>query len=71
MSKRLELLFTNEGGKSVTISLDDPIEPVDEQIISKVMDDIISYNVFISHDGQLVGKRGARVVSRTVEQIEL
>ncbi|MDG5789216.1 DUF2922 domain-containing protein [Evansella sp. AB-P1] len=71
MTKRLELLFTNESGRSVTLSLDDPIEPVDNLLVSAVMDEIIDHNVFTTFDGALVQKRGARIVERTVQDIEL
>ncbi|MFA9559929.1 DUF2922 domain-containing protein [Evansella sp. AB-rgal1] len=71
MTKRLELLFTNEGGKNVTISLDDPQEPVSAEAVSETMDLIIANNVFTSYHGALVQKRGARVVDRQVQQIEV
>ncbi|MFA9559515.1 DUF2922 domain-containing protein [Evansella sp. AB-rgal1] len=71
MNKRLELLFTNEGGKNVTISLDAPKEPVSVEAVSEVMNLIIANNVFTSHNGALVQKRGARVVDRSVQQIEI
>lgn len=71
MSKRLELLFYNEGGKNVTIGLDNPKEPVNPEQVSEVMDTIITANIFQSNDGDLAEKRHARVVERTVDVIEL
>ncbi|UCZ52047.1 DUF2922 domain-containing protein [Bacillus shivajii] len=71
MAKRLELRFNNEAGRNVTIGLDDPIEPADSATISAVMDEIINHNVFTSSQGSLVEKRGARIVERNVEEIEL
>ncbi|ADU31236.1 DUF2922 domain-containing protein [Evansella cellulosilytica] len=71
MSKRLELLFSNEAGRNVTISIDDPLEPVDSANVSKVMDDVILFNAFTTHEGSLVAKRGARIVERTVQDIEI
>lgn len=71
MSKRLELIFKNEGDKNVTISIDDPVEPVDPQAVSSVMDTIIENDVFTSHYGGLVSKHAARIVERNVEEIEI
>jgi uncharacterized protein YggL (DUF469 family) len=69
--KRLELLFKNMDDKNVTISLDDPIEPVNPTTVSQVMDEIIAQNVFTSTGGDLVSKHGARVVERNVTEIEI
>lgn len=71
MAKRLEMLFLNESGKNVTITVDDPIEPVDAQAVSEAMDTILLENVFISSQGYLVQKRGARVVERKVAPVEI
>ncbi|MDE5415464.1 DUF2922 domain-containing protein [Alkalihalobacterium chitinilyticum] len=70
MSKKLELVFENELAKNVTISLDNPVYPVDTAAISAAMDEIIAQNAFTSSGGNLVAKKSARVVDRTVETIE-
>ena len=70
MTKKLELVFENELAKNVTISLDNPIYPVDPAAISAAMDEIIAQNAFTSSGGNLVAKKSARVVDRTVETIE-
>lgn len=69
--KKLELQFFNEDGKTVTYSLEKPIEPVDPVEVSSVMDEIIDQNAFTSTGGDLTAKKGARIVDRTVEEIEL
>ncbi|MFS0751228.1 DUF2922 domain-containing protein [Oceanobacillus sp. 1P07AA] len=69
--RRLELKFTNQEGKVVTYSLDQPIEPVDTNAINAAMDTIISENAFTSSGGDLIEKHSARIVERTVEDIEL
>ncbi|QKS73279.1 DUF2922 domain-containing protein [Paenalkalicoccus suaedae] len=71
MSKRLELLFTNEGDRSVTIAVDDPIYPVNDELVNQVMDTILAEDAFTSNFGHLVSKRGARIVERTVEPITI
>lgn len=69
--KKIELLFENEEGKTVRLTLDQPIEPVDKEVIQRVMDTIISENVFQSPGGELRAKKGARLVENNVEKIDL
>lgn len=70
MSKKLELQFTNLEGKTATISIDDPIEPVNAAAVSAAMDTILAENVFTSTGGDFVAKKGARVVERNVTDVE-
>ena len=69
--KKLELKFENEDGKTVTYSLEKPIEPVDPEAVKEAMDEIITQNAFTSSGGDLIAKKSARVVDRTVEEIVL
>lgn len=69
--KQIELKFENEDGKTVTYSLENPIEPVDPEAVKEAMDEIITQNAFTSSGGDLVAKKSARIVARTVEEIEL
>lgn len=69
--KRLELIFENEAGKNVTFTLDEPVEPVDEEAIHQAMDEIITQNVFTTNDGDVIVKKGARIVERTVTPIDI
>ncbi|HLR40556.1 MAG TPA: DUF2922 domain-containing protein [Virgibacillus sp.] len=69
--KKLELKFENEDGKTVTYSLEKPIEPVDPEAVKEAMDEIITQNAFTSSGGDLIAKKSARVVERTVEEIAL
>lgn len=69
--KTIELKFENEEGKTVTISLDAPVEPVDPVAVNAAMDAVIAQNAFFSSGGDLVGKKSARVVERNVTEIEL
>ncbi|MFT4416292.1 DUF2922 domain-containing protein [Fredinandcohnia humi] len=71
MAKTLEMLFTNEDGKSATVSIESPTEPVDSAAVSAAMDTILAANVFITTGGDLVSKRGARVVERNVLPVEI
>lgn len=69
MAKKIELIFKNEIGRNVTISLDDPIEPVDPAKVTAVMDLVVAQQAFVSNGGFLMSKVGARVVERNVEPI--
>lgn len=69
MAKKIELIFKNLEGKNVTVSLDDPIEPVNPILVSQVMDQVIAEGAFISTGGPLISKYAARVVERTVSDV--
>lgn len=69
--KKLELKFENEDGKTVTYSLDKPVEPVDPEALNQAMDEIIEQNAFTSTGGDVVAKKSARIVERTVEEVDL
>lgn len=69
--KNLELIFKNEEGRTVRITLDSPVEPVDSEAVDAVMDLILSENVFYSSGGDWTEKVGARIVSRSVEDIPI
>lgn len=71
MSKRLELIFENEMGGNVTLSLDNPVYPANPVVISSAMDSIVAQNAFISAGGEIVAKKAARIVDRTVEEIQI
>lgn len=69
--KRLEMKFATESGSTATISVDAPIEPVDPALVAAAMDEIITQNIFMSTGGDLVTKKEAQIVDRTVTPIEL
>lgn len=69
--KKLELIFENEDGKTVTYSLDNPIDPADVVAVEAAMDEIIAQDIFSTSGGNIVAKKGARIVERTVTEIEI
>ncbi|GAE27205.1 hypothetical protein JCM9140_3332 [Halalkalibacter wakoensis JCM 9140] len=69
--KRLELIFENEMGGNITLTLDNPVYPANPIAVSAAMDTIVAQNAFISSGGEIVAKKAARIVDRTVEEIEL
>ncbi|MFC7393026.1 DUF2922 domain-containing protein [Scopulibacillus cellulosilyticus] len=71
MAKTLELLFTNQKGGTVNISLDEPVDPISPAVVNAAMDTIVSEGAFTSAGGDLISKKGARVIERNVTDIEL
>lgn len=69
--KTLELKFLNEQGRTVTISVGEPVEPADPTMIAQAMDEIVAQNIFFSSGGDIVSKKGARIVERNVTEIEM
>lgn len=69
--KQLELLFENEEGRTVRYTLDEPVDPADVEAVEAAMNEILAQNVFHTNGGELVAKKGARIVERTVTDIEI
>lgn len=69
MTKTLQMLFVNEDGRTVTLSLADPLDTLTGPQVSAVMDLILQKNAIVSTGGALVSASGARIVSRGVETI--
>lgn len=61
----LELIFRNQAGDSVTISVIDPRPDVTPAEAQAAMDTILAQNIFTSPGGDLVEKVEARVIERT------
>ncbi|MFO7262527.1 MAG: hypothetical protein A6D91_08870 [Bacillaceae bacterium G1] len=70
-TKTLELIFRTEGGRTVRITLRDPVEPVDPTAVNQVMDTILAKNVFQSQGERWAEKAGIRLQDRTVTEIPL
>ncbi|USK74041.1 DUF2922 domain-containing protein [Peribacillus frigoritolerans] len=71
MAKVLELIFVTEEGKSATISVDNPKEPVEVNRVKLAMEKIIAGNVFVTSSGDFVDLKAARLIERNVEEVEL
>ncbi len=69
--KKIELKFENQDGKTVTVALDSPVEPVDPVAVNNAMDTILTENALFSSGGDLVAKKSARIVERNVTEIEI
>ncbi|PFP26581.1 hypothetical protein COJ96_17410 [Bacillus sp. AFS073361] len=71
MAKTLELHFNTELGKTASLSIENPKEPIDEAVIKQSMAQIIASEIFTTTSGKFVAAKGARVVDRNVTDYEL
>jgi len=71
LAKVLELLFENEDGKTVSYTLNDPVEPVNAADVNTAMDAVVEQHVFSSSGGEVIKKHSARIVERNVTDIAL
>ncbi|TDL31323.1 DUF2922 domain-containing protein [Jeotgalibacillus sp. S-D1] len=71
MNKTLELQFITEEGATSTLSIESPKEPLDPAEVKAAMENILAQDAFVTPTGGLVSIKGARVVERGIEEIEL
>jgi hypothetical protein len=71
MAKTLELQFATEMGGTARITVDNPKDPIETATIKQSMEQINTSGVFYSPTGNLVAKKGARVVERDVTDYEM
>ncbi|MTT32361.1 DUF2922 family protein [Terrilactibacillus sp. BCM23-1] len=69
--KTLQLQFENTTGGTVSLTLDNPVEPVNPAAIQAAQAAIISQNVFTSTGGDYVKVKGAKIIERNVTDIAL
>ncbi|PFG15005.1 DUF2922 domain-containing protein [Bacillus sp. es.036] len=69
MAKTLELQFNTRDNKPFSITLADPVEPVNPVTIAAAMDAIIMQNCFTTSGGDVVAKKGARIIERNENDI--
>lgn len=69
VAKTLQLNFRNQEGRPVTISVSNPVEPVDAQAVEDAMEVITQKNIFLTTGGEITGKVSARLVSREVTDV--
>lgn len=68
---KLEMEFKDEGGKRFNLSLDDPREDLTGEEIRIAMDDIILRNVFFTKEGDIEIPVGARIITTSIENMEI
>ncbi|MDF9407008.1 MAG: hypothetical protein A4E52_00731 [Pelotomaculum sp. PtaB.Bin013] len=65
----LRMVFRNQEGKNVTITLDNPKENLTAAEIETAMDLVIARNIFTSTGGDIVAKQDIRVISNTTNDL--
>jgi len=68
--KTLVLSFTNEVGKSVNLTINDPAEGLEGEAVGSVMEEIIASAAF-GEDSLVANKVAAKYVIQQVEEIAL
>ena len=68
---KLEMDFLDALNKNYRMSLNDPRTDLTDTEVFTVMDQLITANVFKSNNGDLIEKVAARVVTTSVEEMEV
>ncbi len=71
MAKTLELQFVTVAGKSARVTIDNPKEPVDSELVKQSMEQIIAASAFYSASGDYVSVQGARIIERNVTDYDI
>lgn len=67
MSTTLQMIFYNEEGRNVTISMSDPRDDLEPAEVETAMNNILQRNIFRSAGGDISSLNKAQLVSREVE----
>jgi hypothetical protein len=69
LEETLRLIFRNAEGKTVTMSVKDPVDPLNSVDVEAAMDLIVNSDIFETSGGSIVEKVKAEVVARDVTTI--
>ncbi|WP_255547714.1 DUF2922 domain-containing protein [Crassaminicella indica] len=69
LTKRLEMIFQNQGGKTTKISVDNAKEDLTKEQVESAMQVIIDKNIFQTNSGELTGIDSARIVTTDIDEI--
>jgi hypothetical protein len=69
MPRTLQMIFFNEEGRNVTISVPDAREDIQAAEVETVMENILQRNIFLTTGGEISGLNKAQLVSRDVETL--
>lgn len=69
MAKVLRMSFQNAQGRTVSVSLREPVDPLDPVDVSSCMDKIVIGNIFNTSGGDIVAKLKAETIETTVESV--
>ena len=68
---KLEMDFLDALNKNYKISINDPRSDLTDVEVFAAMDQLLTANVFKSNNGDLIEKVSARVVTTSIEEMEL
>ena len=71
IKSKLEMEFKDVEGKKFGISIEDPKEDLNEMEVKEAMNQVINKNIFATKAGDIVEAVGARLVTTTVEELEI
>ncbi len=69
IAKTLRMVFRNQAGRNVTISLDNPREDLTATEIEAAMDLVIARDIFTSSGGDLVSKQDVKIIESTTNDL--
>jgi hypothetical protein len=69
VEQTLRLIFQNEEGRTVTLSVNDPQDPLESEDVNSAMELVINSDIFQTSGGSIIEKVKAEVVSRQVDTI--
>ncbi|NMD42302.1 MAG: DUF2922 domain-containing protein [Firmicutes bacterium] len=69
MAATLQMIFRNEEGRNVTISIADPRDDLEVSEVEAVMEAILQRNIFSTAGGDIAYLSKAQLVSRDVETL--
>ena len=67
MQQTLRMIFKNEEGRNVAITVPDPDSEITAAEVETVMDSVVTRNIFTTTGGDITGKVRAEVVARSVD----
>lgn len=69
--KTLVMIFQNEGGNNVRISVDNVKDGLTDAEAAVAMQDILAKNIFETSAGDIVALVGAEIVTRSVQELNI
>lgn len=70
-TKRLVMVFMTNGDKTVSLSVDNPVDNIQESAIKSAMETIVAQNIFAPNGEDLVAIKEAKVVITNKTEYEL
>lgn len=68
---KLEMEFLDESNKKFVISIDEPRADLTPSEVRTAMEAIVNYNIFDSSMNNLVAVKDARIITTTVDDLEI